>query len=95
MATATRFAPAAPRSRKSALALPRQFLAARSIVEVALRPLNHLTEQANWHFSESQQGERLAAVLFPIPSRGGLAASSSGYSPKWPIEIWYGEELTQ
>jgi len=77
------------------VALLRQFLAARSIVEAAVRPLNHLTEQANRHFSESQQGERLAAVLFPIPSRGGLAASSSAYSPKWPIAIWYGEEVTQ
>ena len=67
--------------------LLRQFLAARSIVEVAIRPLNHLTEQAKWHFSESRHGERFAAVLFLMPSRGGLAASSSGYSPKWPIEI--------
>ena len=32
--------------RRAALALLRQFLAARSIVEVAIRPLNRLTEQA-------------------------------------------------
>ena len=54
-----------------------------------------LTASRFWHFSESRQGERLAAVLLPIPSRGGLAASSRGHSPQWPIEIWYGEELTQ
>ena len=46
-------------------------------------------------FQHSQQGDRLAALLLPTPSRGGLAASSRGYSPKWPIEIWYGEDLTQ
>ena len=93
----------------SSLALLCQFLAARSIIEVATRPLNRLTvtewtesrnwtestetyeakrsAQANWHFSESQQGERLAAVLPPIPPRGGLAASLRGYSPKWPTVI--------
>jgi hypothetical protein len=46
-------------------------------------------------FQRSQQGDRLAAFLLPTPSGGGLAASSSGYSPKWPIEIWYREDLTQ
>jgi hypothetical protein len=44
---------------------------------------------------QSQKGERLAAVLRPTRPRGGLAASSRGYSPKLPIEIWYGEELTE
>jgi hypothetical protein len=42
-------------------------------------------------FQQSQQGEHLAALLLPIPSPGGLAASLRGYAPKWPIEIWYGE----
>jgi hypothetical protein len=28
------------------------------------------------------------------PSRGGLAASLRGYSPKWPIAIGYGGDLT-
>ena len=40
-----------------------EFLAASSIVEVAVRPLNYLTEQANWHLRGSHQGARLAAFL--------------------------------
>jgi hypothetical protein len=52
-----------PFEAKRLLALLRQFLTARSIVEVAIRPLNQLTERV--------------------------------YSPKWPIEIWYGEDLTE
>jgi len=46
-------------------------------------------------FQQSQQGERLAA----IPVRFELAAASPhfcvAFPPNWPIEIWYGEELTQ
>ena len=37
------------------IALLRQFLAARSIVEVAIRPLKHLTEQANSRFSKASE----------------------------------------
>jgi hypothetical protein len=77
------------------LALLCQFLAARSIIEVAIRPLNHLTEQAKFRFQQGQQGERLAA----IPIRCRLAAASPllhvGFRSIWPIEIWYGEELTE
>ena len=46
-------------------------------------------------FQQSQQGERLAA----IPVRFELPAASPqfcvAFLPNWPIEIWYGEELTQ
>jgi len=103
-----------------ALALLRQFLAARSIVEVTIRPLNRLTvtewtvtewtesrywtestetyeakrsAQANNHFSESQQGECLAAVLLrfhlaaasPLPQVGTRqnGRSWSGMAKNW------------
>jgi len=36
----------------------------------------------------------LAAFLLLTPSRGGLAASLRRWSPKSPIEIWYGKDLT-
>jgi hypothetical protein len=46
-------------------------------------------------FQQSQQDDHLAAFLLLIPYRGGLAASFRDYWLKWPIEIWYGEDLTQ
>jgi len=45
-------------------------------------------------FQQSHGGERLAAILVPTSPRGGLAALSRAYSPRLPIEICYGEELT-
>jgi len=48
---------------------------------------------------ETPRGRRIPRGHSPCtllnPSRGGLAASLRGYSPKWPIEILYGEDLPQ
>jgi len=46
-------------------------------------------------FQQSRRGDHLAAFLLLTPSRGGLAASLRADSPKLPIEIWYGEDLTE
>jgi len=46
------------------LALLRQFLAARSIVEVAMRPLKHLTEQANSCFSKASEATTSRRFFF-------------------------------
>jgi hypothetical protein len=69
------------------LAARRQFLATRSIVEVAIRPLKLLTAQANLPCSEPSKATP-RGMFWLQPSRGGLAACLLGYSPKWPIEIW-------
>jgi hypothetical protein len=69
------------------LALLRQILSDRSIVEVARRPLNHLTEQAEFALGEVNEARRLAA----FPSRTGFAAASPqslAAWPKWPMVIW-------
>jgi hypothetical protein len=76
-----------------ALALLCQIFAARSIVAVAMPPLNRLTEQAQLPFRESSK----ASASRPWSSEGfrsGLAASQVAASLNWPIVIWYGEELT-
>jgi hypothetical protein len=64
------------------LALLCQFRAARSIIEVAIRPLNHLTEQAKFRFSKASK-ERPRGHSAPKRARGGLAAFSRGL----PIDL--------
>jgi hypothetical protein len=58
-----------------------------------MRPLNHLTEQAKFSFSEANEATPRGHSR-PNPSPGGLAASYVASPPSWPIVIWYGEELT-
>jgi hypothetical protein len=73
----------------------RQFLAARSIVEVAIRPRKHLTEQANSRFTRSIE----ATTSRHFFSDYHLSAVSPhlyvGTRQNWPIEIGYGEDLTE
>jgi hypothetical protein len=55
----------------------------------------HAAKRSALRFQQNHRGDYLAALLLLIRSRGGLVASLRAYSPKWPIEIWYGEDLTQ
>jgi hypothetical protein len=60
-----------------ALALPHQILATRSIIEVAIPPLDYLTEQAQFPLGEDRKARRLAASA----TESDLAAAS-------PILTW-------
>ena len=66
----------------------------RSIVEAAIPPRNHLTEQAKFPFNE-RAGRALRSLSPPNPSRSGLAASDVAPPPNWPIVIGHGEERTE
>src|SRR5687767_11137193 len=64
------------------------------------RRSSHATTQPSdrtgrFAFQQSYRGDHLAAFLLLTTFRGGLAASLRGYSPTWPIEIWYCEDPTQ
>jgi hypothetical protein len=78
-----------------ALTLLRQILTARSIIEVAIRPLKYLTEQAEFLSTKPVRRKRLAT--FPICMCLAAASPQSQVAewPHRPIVIWYGEELTQ
>jgi len=66
-----------------ALARLRQILAARSIIEAAIRPLKYLTEQAESRAGNANEAKRLATLLLETGLGGGLAAISSGLMAKY------------
>jgi hypothetical protein len=77
------------------LPLLRQILTTRSIVEVAIRPLKCLTEQAEFALSEADKARCLAAIPTGYVCRRPRRKSLVAVGPKWLIVIWYGEDLTQ
>ena len=71
------------------------FLAARSLIELAVRPLNHLTEQAKFPFRTAGKANASRLYRSDSNSRPPRRVLCAAFLPDWPIEMGYGAELKQ